>query len=244
MLRNLIVSAAGAGLAVCLVVAGVQFFTTEPLILHAEVFEKAEAVVIAPPADTAPMSMPAATSAVPAGHMHDDGAWEPPDGLERTLYTIAADFVVGVSVSLILLGAMLLKGDPIDARSGLLWGAAGFVAVSLLPGLGLPPELPGTPAADILSRQAWWLATAAVSAAGIFALVYSRQWWVRAAALVAIVAPHVIGAPKPPSFEATHPAGLAGEFVVASIVVSAVLWSLSGLTAGWLYGRVAGQTQA
>ena len=152
--------------------------------------------------------------------------------------------MIGVSVSLILLGAMLLKGDPIDARSGLLWGAAGFVAVSLLPGLGLPPELPGTPAADIFSRQAWWLGTAAVSAAAIFALIYSRQWWVRIAALAAIVAPHVIGAPKPPSFEATYPAGLAGEFVVASIVVSAVLWSLSGLTVGWLYGRVAGRSQA
>lgn len=240
MLRNLIVSAAGAGFAVCLVVAGVQCFTTEPLILHAEVFEKAEAAN-APAVDAAPMSMPAAT---PVSHVHDDGAWEPADGLERTLYTVLADFAVGVSVSLILLGAMLLKGDRIDARTGLLWGAAGFVAVSLLPGLGLPPELPGTPAGDLLARQAWWLGTAAVSAVAIFALVYSRQWWVRIAALAAIVAPHVIGAPEPPSFEATYPAGLAGEFVVASIVVSAILWSLSGLTAGWLYARVAGRSQA
>jgi cobalt transporter subunit CbtA len=230
MLRNLIVSAAGAGLAVCLVVAGVQFFTTEPLILHAEVFEKADAAGVAPVA--MPMSMPATTAGEPAGE------------LERTLYTVLADFIVGVSVSLILLGAMLLKGDPIDARSGLLWGAAGFVAVSLLPGLGLPPELPGTPSADLLARQVWWLGAAAMSAGGIFALVYSRQWWVRIAALAGIVAPHVIGAPAPPSFEASYPAGLAGEFVVASIVVSALLWSLSGLTAGWLYGRVAAQSRA
>ena len=40
MLRNLIVSAAGAGVAVCLVVAGLQLVTTEPLILHAETFER------------------------------------------------------------------------------------------------------------------------------------------------------------------------------------------------------------
>ena len=235
MLRNLILSAAGAGLAACLAVAAVQTFTTEPLILHAEVFEKA--------ADAAPApAMNMAADTQPTAHVHDDGAWEPTDGLERTLYTLLADFVIGVAVSLILLAAMVLKGDPIDARRGLVWGACAFVAVSLLPGLGLPPELPGTPSADLLSRQTWWLGTAALSAGGLFALFYARHWWVRVVALAALVAPHVIGAPQPPNFAATYPAGMAGEFVVGSLVVSAVLWSLSGLTAGWLYGRVSARS--
>ena len=39
MFRNIVISAFGAGLAVCVVVTALQFATTEPLILHAEEFE-------------------------------------------------------------------------------------------------------------------------------------------------------------------------------------------------------------
>ncbi len=231
MLRNIVLSAAGAGLLACLFVGTLQFVTTEPLILKAEVFEQAGG-------PAAGHAHPGDLAVAEAGHNHDEGAWEPADGLERALYTFLADLLVGVAVSLMLLGAMVLKGDPIDARRGLLWGAAGFVAASLLPSLGLPPELPGTPAADLLSRQTWWLATAIASAAGIFALFGTRNWGWRAAGLALIVLPHVIGAPEAASHEAAYPAGMAGEFVIASIVVSAVLWSLAGLSSGWIYQRL------
>ena len=39
MFRNIVVSAFGAALAVCLAVTALQLVTTEPLILHAEEFE-------------------------------------------------------------------------------------------------------------------------------------------------------------------------------------------------------------
>jgi len=230
MFRNLVLSAAGAAVIVCLAIGLLQAFTTEPLILHAEVFEKAgEATAAAMPADS--------EHAAGVAHDHATAAWEPSDGFERTAYTFLADLLVGLAVSLILLGAMVAKGDPIDARRGLLWGAAGFVAASLLPSLGLPPELPGTPSADLLSRQTWWLGTAAASGVGIFLLAYGR-WWLRLTGLALLVAPHAIGAPAPPSQEAAYPAGMAGEFVIASVVVSAALWSLSGLASGWLYARL------
>jgi cobalt transporter subunit CbtA len=231
MFRNLIVSAAGAGLVVCLVVAALQFVTTEPLILHAEQFEAAE-----PAAATAAGDQH--EHAAPAGHQHDAEAWQPADGIERTLYTVLADLLVGIAVSLMLLGAMVGKGEPIDARRGFLWGAAGFVAASLMPALGLPPELPGTPAADLVSRQVWWFGTAFASAGGLYLLAFANGWVGRVAGLALLVAPHAIGAPAPASHEAAYPAALAGEFVVASIVVSAVLWSVSGLASGWLYGRL------
>ena len=168
MLRNLIVSAAGAGVAVCLVVAGLQLVTTEPLILHAETFETVEPAT--PAAEIAGVDQHDAATE----HHHDEAAWQPADGLERTLYTVLADLLVGMAVSLMLLGAMIARGDPIDAKRGLLWGAAGFVAASLLPSLGLPPELPGTPVADLLSRQIWWLGTAFASAAGLYLLAFGR----------------------------------------------------------------------
>jgi cobalt transporter subunit CbtA len=175
--------------------------------------------------------------------VHDTAAageaeeWSPADGIERTLYTALANLVIGFAISLMLLGVMVLKGDPIDARRGLLWGVAGFAAVSLLPALGLPPELPGTPAADIADRQLWWLLTAAASAGGIGLMVFGRNWGVIATGLALVIAPHLIGAPVPPSHDVSYPGALAGEFVVASLVVSAVLWSLAGLVSGALYRR-------
>lgn len=233
MFRNLLLSAAGAGLAACLAIAALQIFTTGPLILHAEVFERAGEASTAATTPSAPSV--AHDDAAPS---HDAEAWEPADGIERTLYTVAADLLVGIAVSLMLLAAMIAKGDPIDARRGLMWGAAGFVAASLLPSLGLPPELPGTPAADLLSRQIWWFGTALASGIGLFCLAFGRHWLWRVAGLALLVAPHVIGAPLPPSHEAAYPAGFAGQFVIASIAVSAVLWSLSGLASGWLYARL------
>jgi cobalt transporter subunit CbtA len=255
MLRTPVFSAFGAGLAVCVAVSALQFVTTEPLILHAEEIEGgAEAAHdhgAAPPAslhakhapggdgsehvDAAP---PIAASADNGAHVHDDEDWAPADGLERAGYTVLANLVIGFAVSLMLLGAMALKGDPIDSRRGLAWGVAGFAAMSLLPALGLPPELPGTPAADIVARQLWWLVAAAASAAGIALIAFARHWGLKAAGVALIVAPHLVGAPQPPSHDVAYPGALAGEFVVASLIVSALLWSLAGLAGGWLYQRL------
>ena len=231
MFRTILLSALGAGLVACVAITAVQTFTTEPLILHAEAFEGAghshDHDAAATPHDHAEASV---------GETEE---WSPADGAERTLFTALANLVIGVGVSLMLLAVMVLAGRPISARAGLLWGGAAFVAVSLLPALGLPPELPGTPAADILDRQVWWLGTAAASAIGLALVAFGGGWLATIAGLAIIVAPHVIGAPLPPSHDVTYPGALAGEFVIASLVVSAVLWSFSGAAAGWLYQRLA-----
>jgi cobalt transporter subunit CbtA len=177
-----------------------------------------------------------ADNAAAVDHAHE--GWAPDDGLERSLYTVLANLTVAFSISLLLVGFMVLKGGAIDARTGLLWGVGGFIAVSLLPSLGLPPELPGTPAADIAARQAWWLATVAASAGGLALLALAGRWPLRIVGVALLVAPHVIGAPVPPSHDVAYPGALAGEFVIASLVVSAVLWSASGLAAGWLHQRL------
>lgn len=243
MLRNIVFSAFGAALIVGVAVSILQTYTTEPLILHAEEFEGA-----APHDHEAPA--PAASSGGwMAAYAHEETAststattepeeWGPADGFERVAYTALANFVIGAGISLMLLGLMILKGDPIDARRGLLWGLGAFVAVSLLPALGLPPELPGTPAADILARQGWWLFAAAVSAAGVGLIAFGRDWWWWAGGVALIIAPHVIGAPVPPSHDVSYPGALAGEFVVASLVVSAALWTIAGAASASLYQRL------
>lgn len=239
MFKTIVFSAFGAGLFVCLTVSALQFVSTEPLILHAEKFEGGAAEGHDHGATTSEAGGTTAGEGHvhedTSGHVHDDEEWAPADGAERAAYTVLANLVIGFAISLMLLGGMALKGDPIDARRGLLWGAAGFAAVSLLPALGLPPELPGTPAADIIQRQTWWLGAAAASAAGIALIAFGRNWMAKAAGVALLVAPHVVGAPLPPSHDVTYPGALAGEFVIASLIVSALLWSLSGLAAGWLH---------
>jgi cobalt transporter subunit CbtA len=170
----------------------------------------------------------------------DGDAWAPADGFERLAYAVLANAVIGFGIALMLLGLMVAKGDPIDLRRGLLWGVAGFFAVSLLPSLGLPPELPGTPAADLTARQTWWFATAAASAGGIALTAFGRRWWMVAAGAALVVAPHLIGAPQPASHDVPYPGGLAGQFVAASLIVSATMWTLAGAASGWLYRRLAG----
>lgn len=235
MFRTILLSAFGAGLAACLAVTVLQTFTTQPLILHAEAFEKP----VHDPGGAGPDDGHADDA---AGHDNGDDvagpAWSPADGAERVAFTALANLVVGVGVSLVLLALMVLKGSAIDARRGLVWGAAAFVAVALLPSLGLPPELPGTPAGDLLSRQLWWVGTAVASGLGIALIAFGAHWAVKVAGVVLLVLPHAVGAPAPPSHDVAYPGALAGEFVVASLVVSAVLWSLSGAAAGWLYQRL------
>ena len=229
MFKNIVISAFGAGLAACVAVSALQFFTTGPLILEAERFESVGAVA------------PRGHDPVAATVAEIDSSKEaraPAEGIERALYTTLANLVIVVGVSLMLLGGIVLRGDPIDWRRGLLWGTGGFVAVSLLPSLGLPPELPGTPAAEIASRQAWWLGAAVASAAGIALIVFASRWPVRATGLALIFLPHLIGAPVPPSHAVAYPGALAGEFVAASLVVSALMWSMSGAAGGWLLRRL------
>ncbi|MCX5493754.1 CbtA family protein [Kaistia dalseonensis] len=242
MLKTIIVSAFGAGLLVGAILTGVQLVTTEPLILHGETFEKAAeaapAVAASVPHDHGADSVSHGPAAAPEAHHHDEGAWEPTDGFERSAYTLLANLLMGVAVSAILLGVMTLKGGRIDARTGVLWGLGGFFAASLLPSLGLSPELPGTAAAEITSRQIWWLSTAAASAVGLALIVFGSAWFWKAAGVVIAIVPHVIGAPQPPTLEAAYPAALGAEFVAASLVVSALLWSLSGVFSGWLYQRL------
>ena len=66
----------------------------------------------------------------------------------------------GIGFALLLVSAYAFSGASVDWRRGLYWGLAAFATFTLAPGLGLPPEVPGTSAAPLLDRQIWWVATA------------------------------------------------------------------------------------
>jgi cobalt transporter subunit CbtA len=233
MLHRILFAALVAGIIGGLAAAVLQHFTTTPLILAAEKYEDAGP-------DTAALHVPALL-VLTHGHSEqaadDDEGWAPADGLERTLYTSVATIGTAFGFALILLSAMILAGAPITARSGLLWGLAGFAAAGLAPALGLAPELPGSAAADLGARQLWWIGTAVATAGGLWLALRIATPIVIAGGIALMLLPHVIGAPHPHELTSAVPAELAGHFAAASLVVMSVVWALAGTLAGYIWQR-------
>ncbi len=241
--RNVVFVAALAGLLAAVVLAALQSFSTVPLILQAEVYEQAAEAGghahAAAPAETAaaPAENTNTMAAAPTAHEHDEEAWGPADGFERFAYNVLANLVTGIGFALILVVASEFAGGIAGWRQGLLWGLAGFVVFTLAPNLGLPPELPAMPAADLAERQLWWWGTAAATAAGLALIAFQRALPLAVLGIALIAAPHIIGAPQPASFESPIPEGLHHQFVVAVTVTNLVFWAVLGIAVGALRSR-------
>ena len=219
MIGRVLLAALLAGIAAGLVMALLQFARITPLIIAAEKYETSGAHE---------------HGAGTPDHAHDhDADWKPDDGLERTLYTALTAMVTGAAFAAMLAGAALLLGKSITPQSGVLWGLAGFIAVSLAPAAGLPPELPGMAAADLGARQVWWIATIALTAAGLALFAFRRELWAKGAGALAIALPHLMGAPQPANFDGAVPPGLAALFVANSLAANAVFWCVLGTVLGF-----------
>jgi cobalt transporter subunit CbtA len=160
-LRMIMVSALWSGLWAGLLLTAIQSIQVIPTLLHAEVYEeKAAAAVISNhiPADNADDQ----------AHQHEAEVWQPRNGWERSFFTAAANISLGVGFALLLGAASNIRGGIRNWRSGLLWGLAGYAVFFGAPSLGLPPELPGTVAANLKDRQLWWLMAAFDTAIGLW----------------------------------------------------------------------------
>jgi cobalt transporter subunit CbtA len=222
-----------AGFIVGVIVTVVQQFGTVPLILKAEVFERAAEVHQGAPA--AGGLQEAVASHSHSDHEHAAEAWEPRDGLERNAYTAAANVLTAIGFALLLAGFFAMRsgttGENVSWHEGLIWGLAGFVVFTIAPGLGLPPELPGLPAAPLLPRQIWWTVAALATAGGLGLIAFRRSVPASIAGLILIMLPDLIGAPELEHVETNVPSSLSHQFVVAVTLTSLVFWSvLGGLT--------------
>jgi cobalt transporter subunit CbtA len=226
--RNIVVVAALAGAIAGLGMTIAQQLSTVPLILKAEIYEQA--------ADT-PAHEHRDAAAPAAAHEHDAEGWSPADGFERTAFSAAANIVTGIGFALLLVAVSELFGGIRDWRQGVFWGLAGFAVFTLAPGLGLPPELPAMPAAELGPRQLWWVATVLCTAIALGLLFYQRSLVAVLAAIALLVAPHLIGAPQPASYESPIPEGLHHSFVVAVVLTTLLFWVLLGGLAGLFRGR-------
>lgn len=228
--RSFFLVAALAGLIAGVFITLIHQVGTVPIILKAETYETA---------GEAPAAAPAGHdhAAGTAEHEHGGEAWTPQDGFERTAYTLLADILTGIGFALLLVAAYALRGGEVNWRHGLFWGLAGFATFTLAPGLGLPPEVPGTEAAPLFERQVWWVLTALATAGGLALIFLTRNAIAALAGVVLLVLPHAWGAPQPAEFSSLAPEALAHDFIVAAVVTSLLFWVVLGSVTGFLYQR-------
>lgn len=216
MLKETLLASLLAGLCAAVILTCLQSVWVTPLILRGEVYEDAAAHQTLPP-DTS------------GDHHHEADEWKPRDGMERTLYTAAADLLLAVGYAFVLISTYLLWRAPSTPLWGAAFGLAGFTVFFAAPALGLPPELPGTAAAELSVRQAWWVMTAAATAVGLLLLFSSPKLWVRLSALVILVAPHLVPAPQPAIASSLAPEELQSQFRLATTACNAIFWLTLGI---------------
>lgn len=236
LFRNIVFVSALAGLIAGLAMTAMQYAGTVPLILRAETYEKAEPSQASHDHGAAGHTGGEARAAAHP-HEHDEDAWAPADGFQRSAFTALANIVTAIGFAVLLVTASEFAGGMTGWRQGVFWGLAGFAVFTLAPGLGLPPELPGMPAAELAARQVWWVATVGATAAGLALLAFTRALRLAVLAIALIVVPHLVGAPKPASFESAVPETLAHDFIVMASLVSLVFWVLLGGAAGFIRSR-------
>ena len=225
MIGRVLLAAILAGIVAGLIMGAIQHVRLTPLILEAETYENRGHDLGATAGETATTE-------------HDE-SWAPADGWQRTLSTFATSAMAGAAFAAIMTGVSLLTGIPITRDNGVIWGLCGFLAITLAPAMGLPPELPGMPAADLMARQIWWTGTIAATAAALYLIATRRETWALALAIVVIGLPHIVGPPHPVSNESAVPANLAATFAANSIAASAIFWVLIGSFLGLTINRYA-----
>ncbi|APG91830.1 CbtA family protein [Sinorhizobium americanum] len=257
MIVKTLLAAVVAGLIAGVFMTGAQELRVTPLILHAEEFEGEAPAATGQPAGEQPAAtdhqqhsslsgaptlseMLAALSPVTPAYAHEGEEHEEGGimfGMSRFSGTLAANLVTGAGFSLLLAGISLMIGYPITLANGALWGAFGWLAVHLLPAVGLPPELPGFPAAELSDRQLWWGATVLLSAVGLYLLALRPELVAKLAGLVLVAAPHLYGAPQPPDISSNVPAVLGAEFAVAALATTLAFWLVLGIVSGFINDR-------
>lgn len=217
-----------AGVITGLFITPIQMMAVQPLIQEAERYEQQHEAASVP-------AHPLVASE--AAQVSDN---EPSDNrIERAMYTTLAVVLMAVGYAL-LLGACFSKIGAMSWRKGLVWGAAGFLVFQFAPSLGLPPEPPGVPSADVTLRQLWWLVTAIATASGLWLLFQSwksAKKWLILPAIVLLALPHLVGAPHPPAQASLVPEHLTANFIVATMLTAALFWLLLGSLLGHLFKR-------
>ena len=125
-------------------------------------------------------------------------------------------------------------------ESGTVVGLGGYLSFYLATAVGLPPEVPGTLAADLTERQTWWVLTVIAMIIGL-SVLYLASIPFKIVGLVLVALPHIIGAPHPEisgflsqdAAAVTALSNLAHQFFVSTAWVNLVYWLVLGTVSGY-----------
>lgn len=221
MTRHLLTSALFAGIATGLIAAALQFIFVIPLLLEGELYETGARIHF--PVDGSPQS--------PSGAPGLGTQWG------RHLMTITFNMVTYTGYGLLLVALYAFaktRGIMVSTRQGIIWGLAGFFAVQLAPALGLPPELPGTIAAEVLPRQIWWSATIITAASGLGLIAFGRGF-LPLLGIALLLAPHIIGAPHLDAYWGIAPPELSAHYVTRSLGAALAGWTFLGVFTAYFW---------
>jgi cobalt transporter subunit CbtA len=229
MLKPMLASGLFAGLIAGLFAAGLQQALLVPLIAEAELYEAGTITHFGEAA---------------AGHSHAGGEAHGhaavAGGAGRTLLTAMMTVLATCGFGLLLVAGFALverlELARIDPRNGLLFGLAGFAATQLMPAMGLAPELPGSAAGQLESRQIWWVFTVVATLTGIGLIAWGNMA-AKLAAAALLAAPHLIGAPHAEGFAGVVPPELSALFAARVLAVGALVWIALGALAGYFWSR-------
>jgi cobalt transporter subunit CbtA len=243
MFSRIVMSALLAGGVAGLFVFAGHMWKTSPLILHAEIYESGGGTPQVTKTAQSGERPVIAEGARNHSHYHED-RWAPGSDLKRHAFTLLSDILTAVGFGFLLVGAMVLGGQGAGWRNGMIWGLCGYAAFYLAPAFGLAPELPGMAAVDLLTRQTWWLSTAASTSAALALLFFARGSYWKVAAFGLLLVPHIIGAPHPEVGVGVEvgvgivPAELAAQFAVATLVITGMFWLVLGAGSGYFLERL------
>ena len=219
MTKTLLSGGLLAGAVAGLVAAILQLWLIQPLIIEAERYETG-VLVLPDAASRAPDSGPEPAVTDPSAD----------PGLARYAFTALFLVLTWSGFGLLAAAAVAAANRFAPGASITAFGVAlaGFATVALAPGLGLPPELPGMPAADLEARQFWWLGASLATAAALAVALRFRSLGGRVAAVALAASPHLLGAPVPPLAAATVPPDLAALYVARVLGASFLGWLVLG----------------
>lgn len=222
MFTRILTSGLFAGAVAGLLAALLQLYFVQPVLLHAELYEGGHLVHFGSASEV-------------SAHPEVGGLDPVRDGLSIVFTMLIYSGYALVMVALMSLAEQ--RGASISARTGLVWGVAGFVAVHFAPGFTLPPEVPGVASADVYARQAWWLATVAAASAALWLIAFGHGWKAWGPAVALLLAPHVIGAPEPDVFTGPAPTEIGALFAARAYGVGLAAWVMVGGLGGYFWSR-------
>jgi len=234
--RRIILSAVIVGMLTGMLLSAIQVVGVTPILLDAEVYEVANEPT--PITHNMPEHMDAESH-------HSGEAWGPEDGFERISYTVLANILAAIGFACMLLVSMsqfesrgLVK---LTKLQGVLWGLAGYFIFFVVPGLGLPPEVPGSSADLLEHRQSWWLLAVCGAAVSLVTFVFAPVKF-KLFGLLSLALPFVVGAPhfdgplfsNPDANAVLALTELHQQFIVATSASNFIFWIALGVSCTWM----------